>query len=586
MRPPAEPPTAEPRREALARRLARLIFDAKNTGWLAPVLAASLPAISLVLLTSLMAAAMGLALPLLTKQVIDQGIMARDMGALVNWSALSFLLGLASVGLGILNGMIHLRASARMLMDLRARVHDAAMRRDPAHPEMPLGEAMARLDGDSGEIQRFAFDTVLVAIGAIFRLVGGIVLMAMLDWRMVLLPLLIAPIELAFLSVARPKTQALAEEVRDQRGALSSTLAENLATRATLTAVGGMPAREGLFQQQQDTQITGLIRQRLWSETVGAVSQILSALTRAAILLIGGWLVVQGQWQLGTLIAYLAYATMMQGPLRNLLGLYHAQARSKVAVARLAQVFADARPDAGNTPPHAPQVLELIGLRAAGARHQPVDATLPMGARVLIDGPSGIGKTRLLSALTRAAPVEAGQALLDGAAIDAMQPSALCALILHLPQRPGILRGTIAMNLRLAAPDADEATMWLALEQADLAAWARSKAGLETDLAETGADLSGGMRQRLSLARAFLSRSPILIFDESFSEIDEPSTRRILQAIDAAFADRLRIFTAHNGPVREQAFDQRITLSSIAPLRRISSGDSPNQRENAREKAV
>lgn len=580
------PAPGNARRAALARRLARLIFGASDTSWLAPVLAASAPAIGLVLLTSLMAAAMGLALPMLTKQVIDQGIMAQDMRALVNWSALSFALGLAAVGLGILNGMIHLRASADMLMDLRGRVHDAALRRDPAHPEMPLGEAMARLDGDSAEIQRFAFDTVLVAIGALFRLLGGMVLMAMLDWRMVLLPLLIAPVELAFLAVARPRTQALAEVVRDQRGALSSTLAENLSTRAMLTAVGGIAARRGLFQQQQQAQVAGLLRQRLWSETVGAVSQILSALTRAAILLVGGWLVVQGQWPLGTLIAYLAYAAMMQGPLRNLLGLYHAQARSKVAVARLAQVFADERPDAGTAPPAAPLVLELVGLRAVGARHQPVDAALPMGARVLIDGPSGIGKTRLLATLTRMAPIQTGQALLDGAGVAQMQPSALSARILHLPQRPGILRGSVAMNLRLAAPGADEAALWHALEQADLAIWARSKAGLQTDLAETGADLSGGMRQRLSLARAFLSASPILIFDESLSEIDAPATRRILHVIDTAFADRLRIFTAHNGPVRAQAFDQRITLSSIAPLRRISSGDSPNQRENARENAV
>lgn len=581
---PADAPRAR-----LARRLTRTIFGAR-ADWLQPVVARSLPGVAVVLAASLSAAALGLALPMLTKQVIDAGIMARDMTALVNWSLASFALGLGAVALGAANGLLHLRASSRMLADLRQRVYDAAMARDPTgpdqQPDLPLGEAMARIDGDSAEIQRFAFDTVLVAVGAVFRLVGGIALMALLDWRLVLLPLLITPIELAFLIIARPRTQALAEQVRDQRGALSSTLTESLSARPTLTALNALPQRAALVGSQQQSQILGLIRQREWSEIVSAVSQILAAVTRGGILLIGGWLVVARHWQLGTLIAYLAYAAMMQGPLRNLLGLYHAQARAKVALQRLDAVFAAARPDQGDAPPIHPRRLALQGLRATGAHHQPLDAEIATGQRVLIDGPSGIGKTRLMAVLTRDAPVERGRAEMDGADIATMQPSALRGLILHLPQRPAVLRGTLRDNLQLAAPQADDNAMWQALDGADLAIWARGRHGLDTLLAETGADMSGGMRQRLSLARAFLVRAPITVFDESLSEIDEPSARRILSVIDRDFAGLTRIWIAHNGPARAQEFDQRITLSSIAPLRRSSRGGTPYQRENAREKAV
>ncbi|MFJ1294011.1 ABC transporter transmembrane domain-containing protein, partial [Paracoccus yeei] len=158
--------------DRLAARLARLIFGVPAACWLAPVMARALPSGLVVLAASLAAAALGLAMPRLTRQVIDAGIMAHDMGALVFWAGLSFALGLGAVGFGMVNAMLHLRASTRMLADLRGRLFGAALARDPAKADLTLGEAMARLDGDCAEIQSFAFDTLLVAVGALFRLAG------------------------------------------------------------------------------------------------------------------------------------------------------------------------------------------------------------------------------------------------------------------------------------------------------------------------------------------------------------------------------------------------------------------------------
>ncbi|MDO5620013.1 MAG: ABC transporter ATP-binding protein [Paracoccus sp. (in: a-proteobacteria)] len=571
-------------RARLSRWLTRGLFQGVAGGWMPPVVARTLPAAAVVLASSLIAAGVGLMLPLLTKQVIDQGIMARDMPALLRWSALAFVLGLLSVALGMVNSLLHLRASARMLADLRLTVTDAAMARDPAQPDLPLGEAMTRLDGDCATIQSFAFDSVLVAVGALFRLVGGLGLMLALDWRLALLPAVFAPLELAFLSRARRRTQALAEQSRGLRGDLSSLLAENLSAAPMLRAMGAVGARQADLAQVQRLQIGQLLRQRLWGETVGAVSQILAALTRAAVLLIGGWLVIRGEWQIGTLVAFLAYAGMLSGPLRNLLGLYHAQAMARVAMGRLDGVVSAARPGHGDDP--LPGALVFCGARAVGALHAPVTATILPGSRVLIDGPSGIGKSRLLALASRAAPLEQGAVTLGGVDVTTLRPDALADHITHLDQRPAVLRGSIGDNLRLAAPDADDDRLWRALRVADLADWAQAAGGLSAAVAETGANLSGGMRQKIALARAVLRPARIMIFDESFSELDQSSCRRILAALDAALADRVRIFIAHAGPVREGRFDQRITLSSSAPERRNSRGGTPYQRANAREKAV
>ncbi|MFC3527075.1 ABC transporter ATP-binding protein [Paracoccus mangrovi] len=572
--------------DRLAPRLARLIFGADAARWLAPVMARALPGAGLVLVASLSAAALGLAMPMLTRQVIDAGIMARDMGALVFWAALSFALGLGAVGFGIVNSMLHLRVSAAMLADLRGRLFGAALARDPARPDLPLGEAMARLDGDCAEIQSFAFDTVLIAIGAVFRLAGGLALMVALDWRMAMLPLLAAPFELWFLSRARPRTQRLAETTRELRGALSTQMAETLSARATLRGLDALDQRGAGFARAQGDQIASLLRQRIWSETVGAVSQIITAILRGAILLVGGWQVVRGEWQIGTLVAFLAYAGMMSGPLRNLLGLYHAQARARVATDRLGGVIDSARPDDGAPPPPGSATLTLRGARAVGGIHDPLDLTIPPGQRVLLDGPSGIGKSRLMAALTRDAPLAEGAALFSAADIAGLRARALIARIAHLAQRPAILRGTLAGNLRLAAPDADDAALWRVLADADLVDWARGAAGLDTPVAETGADLSGGLRQRIAIARALLRPADVMIFDEAFSEIDDAACRRILAAIDAHCPGRTRIFIAHSGPAREGRFDQRITLTSSVAIFLSSRGEAPYQRENAREKAV
>ena len=131
--------------DRLAARIARLIFGKAAALWLAPVMARALPGAGVVLAASLGAAALGLALPMLTRQVIDAGIRAHDMKALGFWAGMSFALGLGAVGLGMLNAMLHLRVSAAMLADLRGRLFGAALARSG-----PARAASGRGDGPAG----------------------------------------------------------------------------------------------------------------------------------------------------------------------------------------------------------------------------------------------------------------------------------------------------------------------------------------------------------------------------------------------------------------------------------------------------
>ncbi|MDQ1849939.1 ABC transporter ATP-binding protein [Gemmobacter fulvus] len=567
----------------------RRMFGAEAALWLGPVLARSMGGVALVLASSLAATLLGLAPPYLTKLLIDQGLIAGDVRALCLWAAALFGLGLVALLAGIGNSLLHLRYSARMLADLRARMLDAVLAQQATRPALPLGEAMARLDGDSAEIQRFAFDSVLVAVGALFRLIGGAAMLLLLDWRLALIPLIAAPIELAFLSWARPRTQARAEDSRQHRGDVSSFLTESLAVLPLLRTLGAEAQRSAGFAPHQAGQIAALWRQRRWQEITGAVPQILNALVRSAVLLAGGMMVIAGAWPLGSLIAFLAYIGLMTGPLRNLLGLYHAQAQAKVAAARLGALADPALAEpAGRMPAPGPGALRFDEARARHAAHAAQDFAIAPGSRVLMDGPSGVGKSTLMMLAARLAPPGPGaRVFLDGADVVGLDAVALRRRVALVPQRGALIRGTLAENLRLADPGATDAQLWRVLDCADLADWVQAQGrGLDLPLSEGGAGLSGGERQKIAIARALLLPFRVLVLDESLSEIDAASARRILARIDAAYADRTRILIAHAGPAREGPFDQRITLSPASPACRNARGDAPYQRENARENAV
>ncbi|GAA0292336.1 ABC transporter ATP-binding protein [Rhodovulum strictum] len=570
------------------RGAARVFFGSCAAGWLGPVIARASGGIAVVLAVSLLAVVLGLATPWLTKQFIDEGLVARDAQAVWTWALAAFGVGLAALGMGVVNALLHLRFSARMLADLRGRAMRASLLRDPLAPPKPVGEMAARIDGDTAEIQRFAFDGLLAAFGSILRLMGGGAMLMVLDWRLALIPILAAPLELGFLVWARGRTTARAEDVREMRGAVSSFVIESLSSLPTLRALGAGGARAGALEPLQTSQIAALERQRRWLELVGAVPQVIAAAVRLSVLLIGGLWVVQGDWQIGALIAFLAYIGMLTGPLRNLLGLYHAQAQALVSAGRLADLMEDGAEEASGRALPQGAALGFEAARAAMADHAPVTTTIPAGARVLIDGASGAGKSSLMHlALRLAAPAPGGRVTLDGLDVRALDPVALRRAVALVPQRGTLLAMSLADNLRLADPGALDARLWDVLEQADLADWVRAQgAGLDLMLTETGANLSGGERQRIALARALLLPFRVLILDESLSEVDAASAGRILATLDARYADRTRIFIAHAGPAREGRFDQRITLSSRPPERRNSRGDSPNQRENARENAV
>ena len=568
-------------RDRAATLMVRSLLGRGAEFWLAPVMARALPGIGLVLTTSLLAALLGLVPPWLTKLLIDRGLIAQDWDAARYYVALVFLAGLVILAASVGNNLLHLHFSARMLTDLRARMLDAALHRRVDRPALTVGEALSRIDGDTAEIQRFAFDTMLAMASSVFRLAGGTVMLFVLDWRLALIPVAASPVNLTFLAWARPRSRLRADDLRASRGDIAAHLVEGFAGLPTLRTLAAQGLRVRDFSPLQTRQVHLLMRQRSWAEFVGFVPQITGALVRAAILLGGGWLIIRGEWQIGSLIAFLSYVGMMVAPLQNLLGLYHAQAVAQVALARLNDLADPAADERGGRAPAAgPGALRLVNARGLAAQHAPVDLAVAAGSLVLIDGPSGAGKSTLAALLARMAPPAPGtQVFLDGENVAGLDPAALRRAVAIVPQAVALFRGTVSQNLRLADPEAtgDRIRDALALVSAPV--------DPEDAIEEAGRNLSGGERQRLALARALLLPFRVLVLDECLSEVDGPTARGILAAIRGRFPKRTIIVIAHAGPARDLPFDHVLPLAPGSPLR-SAPGGTPRQRENARENAV
>ena len=174
-----------------------------------------------------------------------------------------------------------------------------------------------------------------------------------------------------------------------------------------------------------------------------------------------------------------------------------------------------------------------------------VSLCIPQGSFVSLVGESGCGKSTIAAILSGARTGYTGSVTLGGVPVQTLREESRLRTLTVVPHNAAIFRGTVGSNLRMAAPAADDAALWAALEEVNLAAFCRSQQGLDTPLHEGGSNLSGGQRQRLAMARALLHDSPIYLFDEATSNVDAESENDIMAAIRKLAGKKTVILISH-----------------------------------------
>ncbi|MFJ3584446.1 thiol reductant ABC exporter subunit CydD [Streptomyces sp. NPDC090127] len=280
--------------------------------------------------------------------------------------------------------------------------------------------------------------------------------------------------------------------------------------------------------------------------------ELLATLSVALVAVTIGMRLVHGELDLYTGLVILILAPEAYLPIRQVGAQYHAAAEGLAAAEEIFEVLETAATEHGTdaVPTSTRIELENVTVRHAGRSEASLDAAslvVEPGETVALVGPSGVGKSTLLDVvLGFAAPEEGGSVRVGGAELGSLDVEEWRSRIAWVPQRPYLFAGTIAENVRLARPDASDASVRKALRDAGADGFLASlPEGVETQLGEDGAGLSAGQRQRLALARAFLADRPLLLLDEPTAALDGETEAAVVEAVRRLTAGRTVLLVVH-----------------------------------------
>jgi ATP-binding cassette subfamily C protein CydC len=457
-------------------------------------------------------------------------------------------------------------AALRTLADVRVRVYERLARTEPIH-RFRTGDLVTRLVSDTDATQDLLVrgltpplaavvsGAAVVTVGTALLVPGGVLLAGGLLLGGVAVPLIAAA------AGREPGRRSAAA-----RAALSTAMVDALHGAPDLVAYGAMPAAVARVEQA-DAALTRVERRHAGLLGLGAgASALVAGLTLWGTLLLGVAAVENGGLTpvpLAVLVLTALAAFEIVAPLPGAAGRLGAV---RAAGARLFNVL-DTPPAvqvASARPRLREEGLRISDLRVRYAPDEPwaldgLDLDLAPGRRVAVVGPSGSGKSTLADVLLRFRDPDSGSVLLDGVDVTTQEPDVVRARVSGMPQDPHVFASTVRENLRLARPEATDQELWDVLERVRLAADVRAADGLDTEVGTHGARLSGGMRQRIGLARALLVDPDLLVLDEPTTHLDPDTRDAVLDDLLAATVGRSMVLITHD-TARLDRLDQIVVV--------------------------
>jgi ATP-binding cassette subfamily B protein len=404
----------------------------------------------------------------------------------------------------------------------------------------------------AGPAYMYLVNTVVFGLFAIVR-------MTMIDPWMTLISLipllLLPPVTVGFGNLIHDRF----EKIQEQLGILSTMAQENLAGQRIVKAYGQEAAQtarfRGLAQESMRRNVELARTQGLFFPSLG----LLAGLGMALALWVGGRAILAGRITVGDLVIFLIYLGMLSWPMIALGWVVNLFQRGAASMGRVSRVL-ETRPRIHDAPDAvAPaQVrgeVEFAGVtfRYPGTDRpvlQDVSFRVPAGATVAVVGPTGSGKSTVVSLLTRLYDPTEGEVRVDGIPLTKWKLSRLRETVALVPQDTFLFSDTIAENLALGFDEADEARRLErirgAARVAELDATVESfPGGYDTVLGERGINLSGGQKQRAALARAVARDAPILVLDDALSAVDTHTEHGILEGLRRVFEGRTSLIVSH-----------------------------------------
>jgi ATP-binding cassette, subfamily B, bacterial len=421
------------------------------------------------------------------------------------------------------------------------------------HTRRPLGDLMSRVTGDTWCVNTLVTDALVPAVQSLVTLLAMFVVMWQLQPTLTLLALGVAPFFVLVLRIFGGPMKDRTREQRDLEGGMMAVVEQTLSAVPAVQAFTREDHEVRRFRSSADRTLIAYVRATvagLWFEMFAG---LITTLGTAAIIYVGADLALRGKLTAGTIIVFLSYLSSLYDPLDAITHTAQTVQGAAAEADRVSEILEiepaiQDRPDAREA--RVTGAIRYEDVTFGYAEGHPVLHGISLEARpgdvVAIVGPTGAGKTTMMNLLIRFFDPWSGRITIDGTDIRDVRHKSLRGQIAMVLQDPFIFPVSIAENIAYGRPDADRAAIEAAARAANAHEFVeRLPEGYDTPGGEHGATLSGGEKQRLSIARAFLKDAPVLILDEPTSALDARTEGALLDALSRLMKERISFVIAH-----------------------------------------
>ena len=498
--------------------------------------------VALVLLLALLQSIANLALPTLMADIVDQGIVKHDTGYIIRIGGVMLLVTFAGMICAIVGRFYSARISIAFGRILRARIftHVQAFSLQ-AFDSFSTASLITRTTNDTTQVQQVVTMTLGFLITAPMMAIGGLILALTQDRSLAWILIVAMPVVFLVFVVTLRKAVPLFQAMQVKLDKLNLVLDEGLTGVRVVRAFDRDAHERRRFDvANRDLTDTAITVNQIVAIQMPAMMLILN-LASVAIIWFGSIRVNQGSMQIGAMIAFLQYTTQILFAILMVAMMFVMLPRAAASATRINEVL-DTMPSVVDPdqplpagPEHGQLEFQNVTFRYPGAEEPAlsnISFTSGPGEVTAIIGGTGSGKSTLVNLIARFYDVESGRVLVDGRDVREMKQHELRSKIGFVPQRAVLFSGTITANLRYGKDDASREEVLHALEVAQASDFvAAMPGGVESVIAQGGTNVSGGQKQRLSIARALVRRPEIYVFDDCFSALDFATDARLRAAL-------------------------------------------------------